>query len=345
MIGIGLLPLAWPTERGLPPARARCRGSCASRHTGSRTTPARHAVDTRVPAGASGRSNSVSSPSKYACSCSRARRSSGVSLCSTAPAPIDGDDGPVLFRDGDVADRGMERNQRQGSGPYDCRSECQRRRDARLSREGASGLASGMTSDEIRLALENAVGMPEEALRDAVAHAAELAPAVIAVAQTHGRWPHAVATRGKAAALRSARSGGRARDQRLPGVPRAAAMPPLELEWLFSEDDRSAALPACCWACSTATMRRCALSLPIRRWMTIRARAAVARWRAWSGKAVHRATHWWSCWTGWTARNWPRPALVVVRLAHAIMLLGLDRLDRTGATRLGRRSRHPDVRA
>ena len=62
--------------------RARCRGSCASRRTGSRTAPARRAAGRRCPPGASGRSNAVSSPSKYAWSCSRARRSSGVSVCS-----------------------------------------------------------------------------------------------------------------------------------------------------------------------------------------------------------------------------------------------------------------------
>jgi uncharacterized protein len=48
-----------------------------------------------------------------------------------------------------------------------------------------------MTQDQLRVALENAVGVPEQAMRDAVANAAELAPAVIAEAQrmAAGRFP------------------------------------------------------------------------------------------------------------------------------------------------------------
>jgi uncharacterized protein len=48
-----------------------------------------------------------------------------------------------------------------------------------------------MNAEEIRVALETAVGVPEAALREAVAHAGEVAPAVIAVARqmADGRFP------------------------------------------------------------------------------------------------------------------------------------------------------------
>jgi Uncharacterised protein family (UPF0149) len=93
-------------------------------------------------------------------------------------------------------------------------------------------------TDEIRAALETAERMPEEALHAAVAHAADLAPAVIAVAQSmaDGRMP-------LPREQRLLRFGLHARS-----VAREASVcpvflallrrPPLDLEWLFSASDR-----------------------------------------------------------------------------------------------------------
>ncbi len=96
-----------------------------------------------------------------------------------------------------------------------------------------------MTSDEIRLALETAVGVPEQALHDAVRNATALAPAVIAVAQRMigGRLPlphedkllrfglHALAAARETSAC--------------PAFLGLLRLPTLELDWLFS-DERAA---------------------------------------------------------------------------------------------------------
>ena len=96
-----------------------------------------------------------------------------------------------------------------------------------------------MTTDEIRVALETADDMPEEALHAAVRHAADLAPAVIAVAQSmaDGRMPlpreerllrfglHALSVAREASVC--------------PAFLALLRRPPLELEWLFGESDRT----------------------------------------------------------------------------------------------------------
>lgn len=96
-----------------------------------------------------------------------------------------------------------------------------------------------MTTDEIRIALETAESVPEEALHAAVRHAADLAPAVIAVAQSmaDGRMPlpreerllrfglHALSVAREASIC--------------PVFLALLRRPRLELEWLFSEDDRT----------------------------------------------------------------------------------------------------------
>ena len=93
-----------------------------------------------------------------------------------------------------------------------------------------------MTQEQLRVALEDAVGVPEEALRDAVANAAELAPSVIAVAQrmADGRLPlpreerllrfglHALAVARESTAC--------------PAFLALLRRPPLEADWLFGED-------------------------------------------------------------------------------------------------------------
>ena len=96
-----------------------------------------------------------------------------------------------------------------------------------------------MTADEIRVALETAECVPEEALNAAVRHPADLAPAVIAVAQSmaDGRMPlpreerllrfglHALSVAREASVC--------------PVFLALLRRPPLELEWLFSESDRT----------------------------------------------------------------------------------------------------------
>ncbi len=93
-----------------------------------------------------------------------------------------------------------------------------------------------MNADEIRTALENARGTPQQALREAVSHAAELAPSVIAVAQrmVDGCLPlpheerllryglHALAAARETSAC--------------PVFLALLRRPPVELEWLFGED-------------------------------------------------------------------------------------------------------------
>jgi yecA family protein len=94
-------------------------------------------------------------------------------------------------------------------------------------------------ADEIRLALEHAEDVPEDALRAAVTHAAELAPAVIAVARgmTDGVMPlpreekllrfglHAMSVARETSVCRV--------------FVALLRRPPIELEWLFGEDGRS----------------------------------------------------------------------------------------------------------
>ena len=96
-----------------------------------------------------------------------------------------------------------------------------------------------MTPDDIRTALETAEEVPEEALYAAVADAAELAPAVIAVMQAmaDGRQPlprqekllrfgvHALSVAGETSAC--------------PAFLALLRRPPIELAWLFGEDDRA----------------------------------------------------------------------------------------------------------
>jgi yecA family protein len=93
-----------------------------------------------------------------------------------------------------------------------------------------------MNADEIRIALENATGIPEAALRAAVQEAASLAPAVIAVAQrtAGGTMPlpreerllrfglHALAAARETSAC--------------PAFLALLRLPAMELEWLFGED-------------------------------------------------------------------------------------------------------------
>ena len=93
-----------------------------------------------------------------------------------------------------------------------------------------------MNADEIRSALENARGIPQQALREAVAHAAELAPSVIAVAQRMADGclplPHEERLlRYGLHALAAARE-----TTACPVFLALLRRPPLELDWLFGED-------------------------------------------------------------------------------------------------------------
>ena len=94
-------------------------------------------------------------------------------------------------------------------------------------------------ADEIRLDLESVEGVPEDALRAAVTHTAELAPAVIAAAQSmaDGVMPlpreerllrfglHAMSVASETSVC--------------PAFLAVLRRPPIELEWLFGEDGRS----------------------------------------------------------------------------------------------------------
>ena len=96
-----------------------------------------------------------------------------------------------------------------------------------------------MTPDDIRTALETAEEVPEEALHAAVASAAELAPAVIAVVQAmaDGRLPlprEEKLLRFGLHALSVARE-----TSACPAFLALLRRPPLELEWLFGDDERS----------------------------------------------------------------------------------------------------------
>jgi uncharacterized protein len=93
-----------------------------------------------------------------------------------------------------------------------------------------------MNADEIRIALENAEGIPEAALRSAVQEAAGLAPAVIAVAQrtASGTIPlprEARLLRFGLHALAAARE-----TSACPAFLALLRLPAPELEWLFGED-------------------------------------------------------------------------------------------------------------
>jgi hypothetical protein len=163
-----------------------------------------------------------------------------------------------------------------------------------------------MTADEIRIALETAGSVPEEAIHAAVRHAADLAPAVIAVAQSmaDGRMPlpreerllrfglHALSVAREASVC--------------PVFLALLRRPPLELEWLFSESDRTNRVARLLLGCSTATMRPCVLSRPIRRWMKTYVPDCWRRWRALRGRVARHARRWLSCSTGSTVRNWRR---------------------------------------
>jgi uncharacterized protein len=96
-----------------------------------------------------------------------------------------------------------------------------------------------MTPDDIRTALETAEEVPEEALHAAVANASELAPAVIAVMQAmaDGRLPlprEEKLLRFGLHALSVARE-----TSACPALLALLRRPPLELEWLFGDDERS----------------------------------------------------------------------------------------------------------
>jgi uncharacterized protein len=93
-----------------------------------------------------------------------------------------------------------------------------------------------MNADEIRVALENAEGIPEQVMRNAVANAAEVAPAVIAVAQrmVDGCMPLPHEERLLRFGLHAL---GAARETSACPVFRGLlTRPTLELEWLFGED-------------------------------------------------------------------------------------------------------------
>lgn len=96
-----------------------------------------------------------------------------------------------------------------------------------------------MTAGEIRVALEQAVGIPEQALRDAVEQAAAFAPAVIAVAQrmADGRLPlprEEKLLRFGLHALSVARD-----TSACPAFLALLRRPVLELEWLFGDHERT----------------------------------------------------------------------------------------------------------
>ena len=96
-----------------------------------------------------------------------------------------------------------------------------------------------MTPDDILTALETAGEVPEEALHAAVANAAELAPAVITVMQVmaDGRLPlprQEKLLRFGLHALSVARE-----TSACPAFLALLRRPPLELEWLFGDDERS----------------------------------------------------------------------------------------------------------
>ncbi len=95
-----------------------------------------------------------------------------------------------------------------------------------------------MNVDEIRVALETAEHDQADALLAAVQHAADLAPAVIAVAQNmaDGRMPLPREERLLRFGLLALSV---ARDTQACSVfLKLLRRPSLELEWLFSEDDR-----------------------------------------------------------------------------------------------------------
>jgi uncharacterized protein len=96
-----------------------------------------------------------------------------------------------------------------------------------------------MTADQIRVALEEAVGIPEQALRDAVEQAAAFTPAVIAVVQhmADGRLPlphEEKLLRFGLHALSVARA-----TSACPAFLALLRRPVLELEWLFGDDERT----------------------------------------------------------------------------------------------------------
>jgi uncharacterized protein len=96
-----------------------------------------------------------------------------------------------------------------------------------------------MTPDDIRTALETAEDVPEEALHAAVANAAELAPAVIGVMQAmaDGRLPlprEEKLLRFGLHVLSVARE-----TSACPAFLALLRRPPIELEWLFGDDERS----------------------------------------------------------------------------------------------------------
>ena len=113
--GIGLWPLACPTDRALPPALWRdilvaarlAIGDVAQRLP----DPAPVCRCRQVPA--ADRTPSVRHQNRP-CSCSRARSRTGETNLLGHPAPIQRDDSTVLLEDGDVAHRRMKRKLRHG---------------------------------------------------------------------------------------------------------------------------------------------------------------------------------------------------------------------------------------
>ena len=93
-----------------------------------------------------------------------------------------------------------------------------------------------MTPDEIRVALETAIGVPVEAMREAVRQPAALAPAVIAVAQgmADGRLPLPSEARLLRFGLRALAA---ARDTSVcPAFLALLLRPTQEVAWLLGED-------------------------------------------------------------------------------------------------------------
>ena len=115
-----------------------------------------------------------------------------------------------------------------------------------------------MTPDEIRVALETAVGVPEQALRAAVRQPAALAPAVIAVMQgmADGRLPlprEANLLRFGLRALAAARE-----TSVCPAFLSAAAATDDGGDVAVRRRPRHATSHNFCSACTMATMRPCA---------------------------------------------------------------------------------------
>ena len=193
-----------------------------------------------------------------------------------------------------------------------------------------------MNADEIRTALENARGTPQQALREAVAHAAELAPSVIAVAQrmVDGCLPlpheerllryglHALAAARETSAC--------------PVFLALLRRPPLELEWLFGEDHVITVCQLLLSLFDGDDAAVCALAADVDAGEQVRSGLLTALARlVWQGSASRRKS-------ARSARS-PRPRSAgaarqfrMVRLAGRHHAARPHRLDRARAARLDR---------